>query len=106
MKQIVLHITYLIIVLLSFQVIAQDNNMKGYRIEGDEIIFVFNREDYDKISNDEHHNRDSFENLNIENVVVAGNLNNWSKDQWQMKKTDNGIHLIFLKLISFQINNL
>lgn len=101
MKQLNIYIIYFIIMLLSLQAYSQNNGIKGYSIEGDEIIFTFNREDYNKISNDGHYNKHAFEDLNIENVVVSGSFNNWSKDQWQMKKIDNNTYELRKSLDDF-----
>ena len=101
MKQLILHSIYLFIAFLSFQIIAQNNEMKGYRIEGDEIVFTFNKDDYNEVSHDGFGNRKHFDDLTVENVVVAGQFNNWSKDKWQMKKIDNNNYELRKKIKDF-----
>lgn len=94
------HITFIIILLWSIQIAAQ-NNMKGYRIEGDEVIFVFNKSDYEKVSLDGFKSKKKFKNLTIENVVVSGEFNNWSKEHWNMIKINEDTYELRKKLIHF-----
>lgn len=73
---------------MSIQVYSQNDIMKGYRIEGDTLIFSFDRRDYDKATSDTFGNKKDFEDLNIKGVVVSGEFNNWSKRDWSMTKLD------------------
>lgn len=64
-------------------------NIKGYRFEGNYVVFTFNKSDYEKFSDDNTKEKVKFEDLTIENVVVAGEFNNWSKYDWKMHKVNN-----------------
>jgi len=83
-KQLLIYLGILLFILTSFNSYAQ----KGYRIEGDSVVFSFDRRDYDNATNEYHKERVSFEDLNIENVVVSGEFNNWSTNNWYMTKVN------------------
>ncbi|OIQ22257.1 MAG: hypothetical protein BM549_07105 [Lacinutrix sp. MedPE-SW] len=96
--------TYLVFILIFFigkHSFAQENTMKGYKIEGDEVVFTFNKNDYKKVSHDAFGIAEDFKDFDIENVVVSGNFNNWSKDKWYMKKIDNENYELRKKLTDF-----
>lgn len=86
MKPLFSHIIILVLAVMSMNSYAQKDKLKGYRIEGDTIVFSFNKNDYKKATNDSHGYRRDFDDLDIENVVVSGEFNNWSKDKWYMTK--------------------
>ncbi len=65
------------------------NGDKGYRFEGNDVVFTFNKHDYKKFTNDDSSIKIKFEDLTIDNVVVAGEFNNWSKYDWTMKKIND-----------------
>lgn len=88
MKQLITHIAILIFAFISVNTYAQKDSLKGYRIEGDTIIFSFDKEDYKKGTHDFSGDKRDFDDLDIENVVVSGEFNNWSKNKWYMAKVD------------------
>ena len=90
MKFISKHIIFLLITLLGYISIAQ--NVKGYRFEGNYVVFTFHRHDYEKFSEDSTNERVKFENLTIDKVVVAGEFNNWSKYDWKMHKVNESTY--------------
>ena len=83
-------ITYctILLMLVAFSAKAQKKPL-GYTIEGDEIVFVFNKKDYKRVSHDRLGEHSDFDDLDIECVVVSGEFNNWSRDQWYMNKIDD-----------------
>ncbi|MEZ4803543.1 MAG: hypothetical protein R2797_12295 [Gelidibacter sp.] len=95
------HIVILLFVLTSINSFAQKGDLKGYVIEGDEVVFTFNRDDYSKVTHDGTGRQSDFEDLDIQNVVVAGNFNDWSKDQWKMTKIDENTYQLRKKLSDF-----
>lgn len=101
MKHFILNITYLVIALISFQVTAQDPEVKGYRIDGEDVVFTFNRDDYNQISHDNFGKHLPFEDLDIKNVVVSGQFNNWSKEDWLMNKVDKDTYELRKKINYF-----
>lgn len=86
MKVFVKHIIILLIALSTGMTFAQ--NDKGYRFEGNYVVFTFNKYDYEKFSDDNSEEKIKFEDLTIDNVVVAGEFNNWSKYDWKMNKVN------------------
>lgn len=87
MKSIIKHIIVFLIATASYISLAQ--NVKGYRFEGNYVVFTFNKHDYEKFSDDDSQEKVKFENLTIENVVVAGEFNNWSKYDWKMEQVND-----------------
>lgn len=77
-------------------------NLKGYTIENDNVVFTFHRSDYDILSHDSHGNRISFDDLTVENVVVSGEFNNWSKYDWKMTKIDENTYQLQKPLSKFE----
>jgi 1,4-alpha-glucan branching enzyme len=73
---------------------SQNDGVKGYRIDGDDVVFTFDKNDYEKATKDNFGDVIDFDDLDIKNVVVSGEFNNWSKDKWQMTKiSDNKYEL-------------
>ena len=89
MKQLATHIVILVFAFISVNTYAQKDSFKGYSIEGDTIVFSFDKNDYKKATHDFRGNKRDFDDLDIENVVVSGEFNNWSKNKWYMTKVDN-----------------
>lgn len=101
MKKLILHIVFIVVALTSFTSIAQDYPYKGYRIEGDDVVFSFHKNDYKKASADNINFKRDFDDIDIESVVVSGQFNDWSKDKWQMDKINDSIYELRKKLIDF-----
>lgn len=101
MRNIVHYTIFILLILVGSLGVAQNPNVKGYRIDGDDIVFIFNREDYQTISPDGFEPAIPFENLSIDNVVVAGQFNNWSKHRWKMHKIDEDTYELRKKLSDF-----
>ncbi|WP_026935362.1 hypothetical protein [Christiangramia echinicola] len=75
--------------------------VKGYYIEGDEIVFTFNRSDYEQATHDNYGEKLDFEDLDIRNVVVAGSFNDWSREHWKMRKIADGTYQLRKKISDF-----
>ena len=87
MKRLFRHI---IIVIITFTVMTSyaQKDSKGYRFEGNEIVFTFHKHDYDRFFHDTNQKKIKFEDLTIDNVVVAGEFNDWSRYDWKMRKVN------------------
>ena len=73
---------------------SQNDEIKGYRIDGNDVVFTFDKNDYEKATKDNFGDVIDFDDLDIKNVVVSGEFNNWSKNKWQMTKiSDNKYEL-------------
>ncbi len=101
MKQIVLYSILLFLVLRGLYTYGQTEPFKGYRIEGDELIFTFDKRDYKIATADQFSNVFDFEDLDIKNVVVSGQFNNWSKRKWYMTRIDENRYELRKKLSDF-----
>ncbi len=96
--------TYFITLLFVFTISsnnAYSQNSKGYVIDGDDVVFAFHRADYNEGSDDTFGGRVAFDDLNIENVVVSGEFNNWSKHRWNMTKIDKDTYELRKPLSKF-----
>lgn len=87
MKTITRHIIILLFAVAAWHSYAQ-NDEKGYRFDGNYVVFTFNKYDYEKFTVDDSTKKIKFEDLNIDNVVVAGEFNNWSKYDWKMTRVN------------------
>ncbi|UOY09242.1 hypothetical protein L0P88_12035 [Muricauda sp. SCSIO 64092] len=95
MKRILI---YSFLLLSGYLVLAQQ---KGYRIEGDEVVFTFDRKDYALAREDGFGEEVGFDDLDINSVAVAGEFNNWSYYQWKMIKVDKDRYELRKKLSNF-----
>lgn len=67
---------------------------KGYRMDGEEVVFTFTKNDYRKATKDNSSKKVRFEDLTIESVNVSGEFNNWSKTGWNLERvTENTYEL-------------
>lgn len=78
--------------LFAFKTYAQSKTIKGYNIIGEEVIFIFNINDYPNIIN----NVDT-----INKVFVSGEFNKWAKDKWPMTKVNDTIYQLKKSLSIF-----
>ncbi len=85
-------ILFFISLLYTFNTQAQSKTIKGYDIKGEEVIFIFNVNDYPNIKN----NGDT-----VDNVFVSGEFNNWARDEWPMTKVSDSIYQLKKNLSVF-----
>jgi len=87
------NIKILLLLSLIFSTLSiHSQNIKGYKIEGEDIIFVFDVNDYPNIKN----NGDP-----IDYVCVSGEFNNWALNQWKMTKQNDSIYQLRKELSFF-----
>ncbi len=101
MKKNITYIIFLVVTFITANTHAQTEGVKGYTIEGDEVVFSFDKSDYQKATTDNHGSILDFEDLDIKNVVVSGEFNNWSKNKWRMTKVDENRFELRKKLSDF-----
>ncbi|TCP26946.1 AMP-activated protein kinase-like protein [Tenacibaculum skagerrakense] len=99
-----IYIYIILISFINFKAFSQENSMKGYRIEGDEVVFSFDKRDYTKATDEKTLERLEFDDFDIQNVVVAGNFNSWSRDSWKMTQVSEHIFELRKKLDDFKDN--
>ncbi|WP_242158484.1 hypothetical protein [Aestuariivivens sediminis] len=92
MKRTGLHRIILVFLIVPSIILSQEMPLKGYRLEDEDVVFTFDRRDYEKITHENSGQLLDFKDLDIENVVVSGEFNNWSMKQWRMTKIDNNIY--------------
>ena len=98
------YLTNILLILFSFISLisfSQKKALKGYRIEGEYIVFTFDKRDYTKATNERTNKKLDFNDFDIENVVVSGNFNFWSRDSWKMQKIDNNLYELRKKITDF-----
>ncbi|CAL2094623.1 hypothetical protein [Tenacibaculum sp. 190524A05c] len=103
MKRLV-YISLFIISFINCNLFAQDKVVKGYKIDGDYVVFTFDKRDYSKATDEKTQKRLEFDDFDIRNVVVAGNFNSWSRDSWKMTKVNENIYQLRKKLEDFGEN--
>ncbi len=69
---------------------AQD--ILGYYIENDSIHFKFDIRDYSFFTVDQKNKTKKINPIDIEKVALAGEFNNWSKNDWILKKINKYIY--------------
>jgi hypothetical protein len=69
---------------------AQEETLKGYYVEGNEVVFTFDKRDYQEVTHDKTQQRIQlkYAEFNIETVAVSGQFNNWAQDKWLMTQLD------------------
>lgn len=100
----VLHIIILSFLIFPYAGLSQENSIKGYKVEGDYIVFTFDKRDYTEGTHHKTEERLDFDDFDIKNVVVAGNFNSWSRKRWKMKKVDENIYQLKKKISDFNEN--
>lgn len=101
MKKLILHIAFIATAFVSLAAFGQDNSFKGYKIEGDTVVFTFDVRDYSKFTQEYTGQVLDFEDFDIENVVVAGEFNLWSRDHWKMTRINEHIYQLKKSLQDF-----
>ena len=102
MSKITVHIITLFIVFITTTTaFAQNSKVKGYRIEGDEVVFSFDKRDYKKVTKNNFGAEKNFEDIDINSVVVAGEFNNWSLKKWRMVKLNENNYELRKKIEDF-----
>lgn len=93
MRLLFKHIVLFLIFTTVFQVAScQKNSIKGYKIRGSKLTFIFNVNDYPNILNNGEP---------IKEVFVSGEFNNWATNQWKMKRTTDSTYELTKELSDF-----
>ncbi len=95
------HIILLLFLSFSFAGFSQNTAIQGYKIDGDFIVFTFDKREYERGTHHKTQEKLDFDDFNIEKVVVAGNFNNWSRKKWKMVKIDANIYQLKKKITDF-----
>lgn len=90
-----------LVLLIGLRVSGQDSSTPYYYFEGDEVVFEFDVNLHDKLTEDETGKKRDFEDLKIYEVALSGEFNNWSREGWKMKKVSDGIFQLRKKISDF-----
>ncbi len=94
---------YIALLLLCFAtLIAKAQETPVYTIDNGEVVFNFDMRDYKKATKDKSTQRLDFQDLDIHEVSVSGEFNNWSRDRWKMNKTGPYTYQLRKKLKHFK----
>jgi len=66
--------------------LSAQTESKSYYFEEDEVVFEFDSRLYQKAALDGTLQKLEFADFDINQVVISGDFNNWSKKAWKMKK--------------------
>ncbi|HNE29141.1 MAG TPA: hypothetical protein PKL15_02330 [Saprospiraceae bacterium] len=84
--------TLLLFLLLSLRLAAQIDTAKSkyglYFFEGDEVVFEFDKRVYENALHSADSNAVDFADLDILQITVSGDFNNWSAEGWVMQRMD------------------
>lgn len=94
------HIICLLLFAVAILGFSQQSNVEGYRIEGDEVVFTFDKRDYQKGTSFDGYSLD-FQDIDISSVVLAGEFNQWSRDDWRMNRVDENTFELRKKMHDF-----
>lgn len=64
----------------------------AYHMEGDMVVFVFDIRDYQYALQEGYAEFLDFSDLDIYDVAISGNFNNWSERGWRMKKKNKYVY--------------
>ncbi|TYA78681.1 hypothetical protein [Seonamhaeicola marinus] len=102
MKTFIAYISFVFTLLINLNSFAQNNNIvKGYKIEGDSVVFTFDAREYSKFTQENTGQILEFNDFDIHNVVVSGNFNLWSRDLWKMHKVSEHIYQLKKSILDF-----
>ncbi len=89
--------------LLKAESIARDTSFpKTYFFEGDEIVFEFDVRMYKEATLSGTREKIDFEDLDIYQVAVAGEFNDWSQKDWKMEKVGHYTYQLRKKVDDFE----
>jgi len=101
MKALKIHITLIMLTVLSFTAFAQKEAFKGYKIKNDTVVFRFDVRDYTKFTQEYTGQTLEFDDFDIENVAVSGEFNLWSRDHWKMHKVNDYVYELKKSVLDF-----
>lgn len=101
MKLLKQHIILFIILIINSNSFAQNKAIKGYKIEGDTVVFTFDARDYSKFTQEHTGQVLEFNDFDVNNVVVSGDFNLWSRDHWKMHKVSEHMYQLKKSILDF-----
>lgn len=90
-----------LLLLMTFALSVQSQVEKGYFFEGDEVVFEFDISEYKELTKHNSNKKLDFEDLDIYEVAIAGDFNNWSRKKWKMEKVGKNRYQLRKKIADF-----
>ncbi len=87
---------------LTAQIDTAKSTYGSYFFEGDEVVFEFDRRAYQKALGKNDGKVVDFEDLGIMQVVVRGNFNHWTEEDWIMRRIDENRYQVRKHLKNFK----
>ncbi|MCO6486899.1 MAG: hypothetical protein J5I98_00710 [Phaeodactylibacter sp.] len=95
----------ILILLLAYATLAgaqpEEEPYRGYFFEGDEVVFEFDLRYFAEATQHRTGKRVDFDDLNVYEVAVAGDFNNWSRKKWKMRKVGAQRYQLRKKITDF-----
>ena len=93
--------SYLLLLFMAFTLSVQSQVEKGYYFEGDEVVFEFDISEYKELTKHNSNKKLDFDDLDIYEVAIAGDFNNWSRKNWKMEKVGKNRYQLRKKITDF-----
>lgn len=74
---------------------VEDSGFVGYRIDGEEVVFTFDRDQYEFAARGDNGQYVAMAGIplgELAGVAVAGEFNGWSTDAWMMELVEPGVY--------------
>lgn len=84
------------------QVDTSKSSYGAYFFENEDVVFEFDRRDYEKAFQGSNGKLVDFADIDISKVSVSGNFNNWSEQGWTMKRIDKNRFQLRKRLQEFK----
>ena len=84
---------------------AEGAGFVGYRIDGEEVLFTFDRSRYEFVARGDNGQRVAMAGVplaELAGVAVAGEFNGWSTDAWMMELVEPGVYELHRPLSHFR----
>jgi len=72
--------------------VDEDSGIVGYKIISGEIVFRFEPSLYSHATRNDNGQWQTLESIKINDVSVAGDFNNWSRNSWKMHPGEDGLY--------------
>ncbi|MET2983966.1 hypothetical protein [Aureibaculum conchae] len=93
--------SYILLIFICYTSVVNGQQTPTYSIEGDSVIFNFDVRHYKKFTKDNSPRRVNADNIDIYEVTLSGQFNNWSRHLWKMKKTGTYTYQLIKKITDF-----
>ena len=89
------------IFVFTFGAVVSQETPRSYFFDGDEVVFVFDIRDYEKVTDEATREQLDFSDFEIDKVAVTGEFSMWSRNGWIMEKTGEYTYQLRKKFSDF-----